>query len=98
MIVTKRASEWKKMLVPVLDSKVDEFKLLGYSRTTVDDIWNCLTQKVWKGDPDKRLHEVTQDIFHLSSNIYMSYLTIHAYKDDEGLMASIAALTESKES
>ncbi|WP_240510194.1 post-transcriptional regulator [Virgibacillus profundi] len=85
-------SEWKEMIKPALDSKVEEFQLMGYSQATVDDIWNCLTQKVWKGDPDKRLYEVVQDVFHLGSTIYMSYLTVKAYQSDD-LMASIAALT-----
>ncbi len=78
---------------PALDSKTSEFKLMGYSQATGDDIWDCLVQKVWKGNPTKRLHEVTQDIFHLASNLYMSYLTVNAYQENDDLMASIAALT-----
>lgn len=86
-------NEWKEIIKPVLDSKTNEFLMMGYSRATHDDIWCCLEQRVWKGNPSKRLHEVVQDVFHLSSNIYMSYLTVNAYQDDSDLMASIAALT-----
>ncbi|WP_138415589.1 post-transcriptional regulator [Aquibacillus sediminis] len=96
MAIEKPVSEWKNEMTPILESKVDEFKLLGYSRATSDDIWNCLVKKVWHGDPNKRLFEIVEDIFHLSSNIYMSYLTVQAYQDDD-LLASIAALTETED-
>ncbi|MEN2765878.1 post-transcriptional regulator [Ornithinibacillus xuwenensis] len=91
----KTVNEWKLLLMPVLESKAEEFQLMGYTRATDEDIWKCLVKKVWKGNPEKRLHEVVQDVFHLSSNIYMSYLTVDAYQDDD-LMASIAALTGKK--
>ncbi|OZU89850.1 hypothetical protein CIL03_01545 [Virgibacillus indicus] len=92
MEIVHTVNEWKPMIYPALVSKMEEFKLMGYSKTTTEDIWNCLTQKVWKGDPDKRLYEVVQDVFHLGSTVYMSYLTVKAYQDDD-LMASIAAVT-----
>lgn len=94
MVVRKPVNEWKGMLTSVINSKVEEFRLMGYSRTTSEDVWQCLTDKVWKGNPEKRLHEVVQDIFHLRSTTYMSFLTVQTYKDDN-LLASIAALTES---
>ncbi len=89
----KAVSEWKADIEPALKSKAGELRLIGYNHATAEDVWQCLEEKVWKGDPSKRLYEVVQDIFHLSSNIYMSYLTINAYQDDN-LAASIAALTE----
>ncbi|WP_042146126.1 post-transcriptional regulator [Paucisalibacillus sp. EB02] len=92
MGLVKAVEAWKQELKPVLISKAEELQLMGYSKATHEDIWKCLVNKVWKGNPEKMLHEVVQDIFHLSSNIYMSYLTIDAYQDDD-LMASIAALT-----
>ncbi|WP_181350549.1 post-transcriptional regulator [Thalassobacillus sp. CUG 92003] len=92
----KYVSEWKSVLGPALQSKAEELMTMGYARATQEDVWNCLKKKVWKGDPEKRLHQVVQDIMHLSSNLYMSYLTVSAYQDDD-LMASINALTESAE-
>lgn len=96
VILKKKAKEWKVLIDPVLNSKVSEFRLMGYSRATKEDIWKCLNKKVWKGDPDKRIHEIVQDIFHLGSNIYLSYLTVEAYQDDD-LMASIAAVNQNLE-
>lgn len=90
----KPVNEWKHESIPVLKSKTDEFSEMGYTRATNDEIWNCLVAKVWKGNPSKRLYEVVQDIFHLSSDVYISYLTVNAYRDDTELMESIAALTE----
>ncbi|WP_026906315.1 post-transcriptional regulator [Paucisalibacillus globulus] len=92
MELVKAVESWKQELLPVLKSKAEELQLMGYPKATDEDIWMCLVKKVWKGNPEKRLYEVVQDIFHLSSNIYMSYLTIDAYQDDD-LLASIAALT-----
>ncbi|MBP1947648.1 post-transcriptional regulator [Virgibacillus litoralis] len=92
MEVIKNVSEWKPEILLALESKVNEFQLMGYAKATNENIWKCLTEKVWKGNPPKRLYEVIQDILHLSSNIYMSYLTVNAYQDND-LMASINALT-----
>jgi hypothetical protein len=87
-------SKWKAAVKPALESKSDELRMLGYQEATGEDVWKCLEVKVWKGDPVMRVYEVVQDIFHLGSNIYMSYLTLDAYKDED-LMASIAALNAS---
>jgi hypothetical protein len=93
METRKEVSKWKIEIGPALESKVYEFHQMGYTRATTEDIWKCLTKKVWKGNPDKRIHEVVQDVFHLGSNIYLSYLTVDAYQNDD-LSASIAALTK----
>ncbi|TMN23757.1 hypothetical protein FH966_14475 [Lentibacillus cibarius] len=91
--MVKSVHEWKEEVFPALESKASEFRLMGYDKVTAEDIWNCLNEKVWKNNPSKRLFEIVQDILRLSSNVYMSYLTINAHQDDN-LMASIAALTK----
>lgn len=97
MAVDKQVNEWKPIVRPVIESKVNEFLEMGYTKSTSEDIWICLEQRVWKENSTKKLHEVVQDIFHLSPDIYMSYLTLDAFQDDTDLMASIAALTELNE-
>jgi len=94
MDIEQPVKEWESMIRPALESKAYEFKLAGYSRVSVEDVWSCLERKVWKGNPTKRLYEVVQDILHLDGSVYMSYLTLDVYKEDHDLMASIAALTE----
>ncbi len=91
MTIKKAVSMWKHEVQDILESKVNEFKLLEYSKATADDIWNCLVDKVWKGDPEKALHEVVQDIFHLQSNLYMMYLTQQSWQDNN-LQESLDAL------
>lgn len=90
--IVRNVSDWREAMVPALESKKSEFQLMGYSKASTDEIWDCLVQKVWKGNPPKRLYEVVQDIFHLASTVYLSYLTVKAYEDDD-LMASIQAVT-----
>ncbi|CDQ39463.1 MULTISPECIES: post-transcriptional regulator [Virgibacillus] len=92
MEIVQTVTEWKEMVMPALQSKAEEFHLMGYEQTTTDDVWKCLMQKVWKGDPEKRIYEVVQDIFQLSTAAYISYLTVEAYQDGD-LMASIQAVT-----
>ncbi|RDW19291.1 hypothetical protein CWR48_09630 [Oceanobacillus arenosus] len=92
MAIIQRCNEWKAMVEPVLISKATELQMMGYSQATAGNVWSCLVEKVWKGDPEKRIHEIVQDIFHLGSGIYLSYLTIQSYQNED-LMASIAALT-----
>lgn len=93
----RSVQEWRTFAEPVLTSKTDEFLEMGYNHATNDDIWDCLMEKIWKGNPSKRLYEIVQDILHLGSDVYISYLTVHAYKDDTDLMSSIAALTGTDE-
>lgn len=90
--IKRTVNEWKDLMGPALESKKSEFQLMGYAQASREEIWNCLVQKVWKGNPSKRVYEVVQDIFHLASTIYLSYLTVKAYEDDD-LMASIQAIT-----
>lgn len=92
MMDKKTVNEWRSIVEPALNSKVEEFIQTGYLKATNENVWKCLKASVWKNNPSKKIHEVVQDIMHLSSNQYMSYLTIDSYQDDD-LMASIAALT-----
>ncbi|WP_028783324.1 post-transcriptional regulator [Thalassobacillus devorans] len=93
----KTTSMWKPEIFAVLESKAMEFKLMGYSGSSPEDIWRCMTEKVWKGNPEKHLYEVVQDILHLNTALYISYLTVQAYQGDD-LNKSISALVKHEES
>jgi len=94
----KTIQEWRPIVEPALRSKQGEFKLVGYSDISTEEIWECLKEKVWKGNPTKRLHEVVQDIFHLPTTTYISFITVNALRvEDDDLMASIQAVTEGEE-
>ncbi|SEA94844.1 Post-transcriptional regulator [Thalassobacillus cyri] len=92
-MVAKTTIMWKSEIFAVLESKAIEFQLMGYAGSTPENIWKCMTDKVWKGNPEKRLYEVVQDIFHLNTALYISYLTVQAYQDDD-LDMSISALVK----
>ncbi|WP_249870993.1 post-transcriptional regulator [Oceanobacillus saliphilus] len=96
MEIKQTVTEWKQMIIPALKSKAEELEMMGYSQASPEDVWSCLKQKVWKGEPEKRLHEIVQDVLHLASGTYLSYLTMSSYQNDN-LMASIAALTGKEE-
>lgn len=96
MEVIQNVNEWKNVVIPFLDSKVEELQLMGYSQATREDVWKCLIQKVWKGKPDKKIHQIVHEIMHLKSSTYLSYLTVQSYEDND-LMASIAAIMNSDE-
>lgn len=97
LLEEKTVKEWKKTVEPALRSKQGDFKIVGYEEVSKEEIWQCLEEKVWKGNPKKRLYEVVEDIFHLSTATYMSFMTVNALKvDDDDLMASIQAVTESE--
>ena len=91
----QNVNQWKTSVLPFLESKVEEFHLMGYNQATTEDIWNCLVEKVWKGEPELRIYKVVRDIMHLQSSIYLSYLTTKSLQDDD-LMTSIAALLENE--
>lgn len=74
--------EWKKEVFPALESKLDEFHLLGYNGATTDEIWDCLLARMKRNNDleDIQLHRLVNEIMRLSTNEYMNWLTIHAYK------------------
>lgn len=89
----KTAQEWRPYIIPAINSKLSEFKLIGYGDVNEDVLWRCLEEKVWKGNPKKRLHEIIQDIFHLQPSTYMNFLTVETLQDqDDDLLASIQAV------
>lgn len=92
MMRVKTVIDWKPMLEEVISSKASELRIFGYDEATPEVVWECLIKKVWRGNPEKRLFQVVQDIFHLNSHVLMSYLTAQSHQSDD-LMESIAALS-----
>ncbi|HLS65657.1 MAG TPA: post-transcriptional regulator [Pseudogracilibacillus sp.] len=95
-MVKKRVTEWREEITPVLQSKLSEWEMIGYRDITMINLWDCLMEKVWQNNPEKRLHEIVQDIFHLSINAYMSYATVDTLNEEEedDLLAQIKAVME----
>lgn len=76
-------SAWKNRVSRVIDSKVDELKYLGFDEAEIENVWACLMRKKWKKDIDLPLHQVVEDIFHLNGHVFMSYLTMQSYQNDD---------------
>ncbi|GAA4064380.1 MAG TPA: hypothetical protein GXZ58_02730 [Bacilli bacterium] len=92
-MIEKHVEDWKPIIHRVIESKAEEFRLFGYGDVTAETVWNCLLVKVWRKEKIMKLHEVVEDVFHLSGHLYMSYITMETYQSDD-LMASIAAVTD----
>ncbi|MCE7793759.1 post-transcriptional regulator [Salipaludibacillus sp. CUR1] len=76
-------SYWKIKLEPIIQSKVEEWHMLGYENVTEKDVWECFIAKMEKNKdkPDKiRTHWIAAELFRLKANDYMNLLTIEAYK------------------
>lgn len=90
----KPINEWKEIVMPALESKEKEFKIISKVNISKEDIWQCLSDTIWKKNPKKRLHEVIHDIFYLQTATYMDYVTIGALtKTDDDLLGAVQAIT-----
>lgn len=78
----EKQKELREQLMPALQCKYDEFRLLGYKQVTMDQIWDCLVQKKWKNFKEERkLFELANDILSLQIGEYMSFITMQSYKE-----------------
>ncbi|ALF11640.1 post-transcriptional regulator [Parageobacillus thermoglucosidasius] len=78
----EKQKELREQLMPALQCKYDEFRLLGYNQVTMEQIWNCLVQKKWKNfKEEKKLFELVNDILSLQIGEYMSFVTMQSYKE-----------------
>lgn len=93
----KTVEQWKPIVQEVVESKMKEFHSLGYNSVSEEELWDCLVHTVWKGNPEKYLHEIVQDIFQLKTQVFMNYLTMQTYQDDN-LLESIEALMKQESS
>ncbi|GAA3321146.1 post-transcriptional regulator [Ectobacillus funiculus] len=73
---------YRQELNVVLQSKVEEFHMLGYDRVTEQEIWTCLKSKKSGNGYQKKLKSISSLMMFLtlSTSDYMTYLTMQAYK------------------
>lgn len=70
----------KMELREVLQSKVDEFQLLGYEQVTADEIWECVASDYVRELPP--LHKAVNDIFSLSATKFMNWMMVRMYRGE----------------
>lgn len=72
-----------EVIEELCESKVAEFKLLGYEHVTPMEIWDCVNERYSKeGMP--RLHRIVNDVLSLKITDFMNWMTMSAFKG-EGL-------------
>ncbi|WP_400242613.1 post-transcriptional regulator [Niallia sp. JL1B1071] len=88
--------QYRSQVKPVLNSKIEEFHLLGYDTIKEDELWVFLTQKKWKKPSEEiRISELVQSILNVKVADYMNYATIEAYKTAD--FFSVLSEVEKKE-
>ncbi|MBP3038014.1 post-transcriptional regulator [Bacillaceae bacterium Marseille-Q3522] len=75
---------FKLKIKPVLQSKLEEFALLGYGTVQEEELWTFLTKKVWKTvKEDIKLFEIIEAVFAVKISDVLNYISIEAYKTAE---------------
>ncbi|HEO8419859.1 post-transcriptional regulator [Niallia sp. FSL W8-0635] len=81
MSSTHLYDQYRSQVKPVLNSKIEEFHLLGYDTIKEDELWVFLTKKKWKKPSEEiRISELVQEILNVKVADYMNYATIEAFK------------------
>lgn len=71
---------WKDEVLPVLNSKVEEFQLIGYDEASAEEVWECVLNKLRKQKEPMRIYQFVNEILKLKVTDYMTWLTIGAYQ------------------
>jgi hypothetical protein len=88
-------SNFRTKVQPVLQSKLEEFRLLGLHSVSEDSLWEFLMKKKWKkAKDDVNLFEIVQDILSVKASDFMSFTTIESYKTIEFSFADENELKE----
>ncbi|MFK2824489.1 post-transcriptional regulator [Bacillus sp. B190/17] len=73
-------------LLPVLKSKVEEFRLLNYGTIDIPSLWEYLTNKKWrKPEEDVHMYQLVADIVSTMPGDYMNYATVESYRSTNWL-------------
>ena len=74
------------LLNPAIQTKLDEFRILGYPTIKANDIWECLHAKRWKRSTNLALHIIVNDIISLKVGEIINYQTVEAFKSPSLLL------------
>lgn len=72
--------KYGQMLIPAIETKLNEFKMMGYPTIKEKDIWEYLNEKKWKKTQELALHKIVNDIIVLKVSEIISYQTVEAFK------------------
>ncbi|MFC3883055.1 post-transcriptional regulator [Bacillus songklensis] len=72
----------RQKVKPAMDSKLEEFELLGYGHIQEKEIWDYLEKKRWKSEKEKKLlHQVVNDILTLKPGDIINFMAMESYKN-----------------
>ncbi|AIE60864.1 post-transcriptional regulator [Bacillus methanolicus] len=81
MNVGHEYDRFRTLVKPALESKLNEFRLLGYEKITEQELWDFLTKKKWKKVREEiHLYQIVQEILSVQVNEYMNFATVEAFK------------------
>lgn len=76
-VATHPYDQYRKQVRAVLESKLEEFRLLNYDHITEQELWDYLLAKKWrKGKETIHLYEIVNDIFSLKVSDFITYATV----------------------
>lgn len=69
-------------VLPVLQSKLEEFLYSGYDGITLEDLWSFCIEKKWrkKSIDDLRVYEIVETIYSVKASEIVSYSQIQHFK------------------
>jgi murein tripeptide amidase MpaA len=72
---------FRTLVKPALESKLNEFRMLGYGNITEQELWDFLIKKKWKRVREEiHLYQIVQEILSVQVNEYMNFATVEAFK------------------
>lgn len=76
--------EWREHVSPALQSKLEEFHLLGLKRMTLDELWAFVLETIRKKKLENMmLHQFVNHIMTLSINDYMNKIRLEMFKGSD---------------
>ena len=73
--------QWRTRLEPFIISKWEEFRLLGLTSLSVEELWEFMKEKLHKAKVEQRIHKVTEIIMGLSVNDYLNKVRMEMFKE-----------------
>lgn len=69
------------LVKPAMDSKLEEFELIGYGHIQEKEVWDYLENKRWKKEEEEKpLHQVVNDILTLKPGDVINFMAMESYK------------------
>ena len=72
----------RKKVKPAIESKLEEFELIGYGHIKEQEIWDYFENGKWKKDKEEKLlHQVVNDILTLRPGDIINFMAMQSYKN-----------------